>query len=107
MDGNAGGGTLAGFVGAYSLSRYSWQSLFWIGAFAPVVGIVLVYFLLPESMAFLVRQGRGGNRLRIARIASRLAPSIIEPNTQAEFYTADAKLPGVPVKHLFRKAAPS
>lgn len=60
-----------------------------------------MYFLLPESIAFLVRQGRGRNASQISRIAARIAPSIIESNSQAEFYTADTKLPGVPIKHLF------
>ena len=95
------GGTLAGFVGAYSLPRYSWQSLFWIGGFAPLVGIALVYFLLPESIAFLVRQGDGKYSAKVARIASRIAPLIIEPNSKAEFYSSDRKLPGAPLKHLF------
>jgi AAHS family 4-hydroxybenzoate transporter-like MFS transporter len=95
------GGTLAGFVGAYSLSRFSWQSLFWIGGFAPLVGIVLVYFLLPESIAFLVRQNKSEYAPRITRIAARIAPSILAPTAKAEFYTTDAKLPGAPLKHLF------
>lgn len=101
------GGTLAGFVGAYSLSRYSWQSLFWIGGFAPIVGIALVYFLLPESLVFLVRQGAEKNASQIAKIASRLAPSIIEPNTKAEFYTGDKKLPGAPLRNLFTEGRAS
>jgi AAHS family 4-hydroxybenzoate transporter-like MFS transporter len=90
------GGTLVGFVAAYSLTRHSWQSLFWIGGFAPIAGIILLYFLLPESIAFLVRQGKD-----VSRIAARIAPSIVEPNGNYEFYTSDKKLPGVPLKHLF------
>lgn len=95
------GGTIAGFVGAYSLPRYSWQSLFWIGFFAPLVGIILVYFLLPESIAFLVRRNEGKYSAKIAHIASRIAPSIIESNTKAEFYSSERKLPGAPLKNLF------
>ncbi|MFF2319280.1 MFS transporter [Arthrobacter sp. NPDC058097] len=55
------GSTLAGFGGAavLSLTGSAWQSLFWAGAVLAVIGLVVAYFRVPESEAFLARAGGG------------------------------------------------
>jgi AAHS family benzoate transporter-like MFS transporter len=51
------GGMLAALVGKGMIERFGWQSVF-IAAGLPVLVIPFVFWLMPESMAFLVRSGR-------------------------------------------------
>ena len=92
------GSTLVGVAGVYLLPKHGWQSIFWIGGILPIIIAFGVIFILPESLAFLVRQGKDQGQIR--RIISRIAPRVTE-KPDVEFYTTEKKLPGVPVKHLF------
>ncbi|WP_052207455.1 MFS transporter [Sinomonas humi] len=51
------GSTVAGLGGAaaLSLTAGAWQSLFWLGAALAVVSLVVAFFTVPESAAFLAR----------------------------------------------------
>jgi MFS family permease len=54
------GSTVAGFASAAALSvtGNAWQSLFWVGAALAVIGLVVSYFTVPESGAFLARAAK-------------------------------------------------
>lgn len=97
--GMAVGSVTAGLSAAYLLPHYGWQSLFLLGGGVPIVIGLLVAGLLPESLEFLVRRGKDKRKIR--RIVSRIAPALAKDDT-VEFYSADKKLPGAPVKHLFK-----
>jgi MFS transporter, AAHS family, 4-hydroxybenzoate transporter len=97
--GMPGGAALAGLAAAYVLPRYAWQTVFWLGGIAPLVIIVVVALVLPESLAFLVRQDK--DKAQVRKIVSRISPQAIATNQNVEFTTSEEKLPGVPVKHLF------
>jgi MFS transporter, AAHS family, 4-hydroxybenzoate transporter len=96
--GMAVGSVTAGLSAAYLLPHYGWQSLFFLGGGIPIVIGFLVAVLLPESLEFLVRRGKDKRKIR--RIVSKIAPAIAEDEA-IEFYSAERKLPGAPVKHLF------
>lgn len=88
----------AGFLAAWLLPTHGWQPLYWVGGIPALVVAVLVALFLPESLAFLVRQGTDKSQIR--KIVAKLSPAFAaDKNT--EFYTDEQKLPGVPVKHLF------
>lgn len=92
------GGMIGSFLAAYLVPNFGWPSVYIVGGVAPLAIMLLVYFSLPESLAFLVAMGR--DRGQIARILGRIAPALaLAPDT--EFYSNEKKLPGVPVKHLF------
>ena len=93
-----GGSVLVGIIGVYVLPKYGWRSIFWIGGILPVVIAFAVIFILPESLAFLVRQAKADGQIR--RVIARIAPGAVE-KPDMEFYTTEKKLPGVPLKHLF------
>jgi MFS transporter, AAHS family, 4-hydroxybenzoate transporter len=63
-----------GFAGPLSIwfASYGWPSVFIFGGCAALLVTVLLYFLLPESIKFLVNKGRRPDL--IARLARRLAP---------------------------------
>jgi MFS transporter, AAHS family, 4-hydroxybenzoate transporter len=90
------GGMIAGFSAVWLLPRFGWPSLFVVAGVMPIAFAVLLALLLPESLAFL--GARGGSQARMRKIAVRIAPSL---PADAELYTTEEKLPGVPLKHLF------
>lgn len=93
-----GGSALVGITAAYVLPRYNWQALFLIGGVLPLIILLVLLFGLPESLAFLVRQGKDSGQVR--RIVAKIAPQW--PETKAvEFYSPEKKQSGVPLKELF------
>lgn len=65
----------AGFAAGLLLPRFGWHSLLWVGGVAPIVLSVLLFFALPESLAFLARRKEDFERLRatLGRIDPLLA----------------------------------
>ncbi len=98
--GVAVGSTVAGFAAAFLLPIYGWQSLFSLGGILPIILAVFLMFLLPETLDFLVRRGK--SKERILHIVRRVAPAVSQ-DAGVEFYSSEKKLPGVPVKHLFKE----
>jgi len=92
------GSVISGFVAAWLLPHYGWQTLFWVGGVAPLLITLAVAPFLPESLEFLVRQGT--NKSAIQKLVAKISPKLAnDPDT--ELYVNDVKREGVPVKHLF------
>ncbi|KPH01890.1 MFS transporter [Pseudomonas sp. RIT-PI-q] len=51
------GGVLSASVGIFILPRFGWEAMFF-AAVVPLILLPLIYWQLPESVGFLVRQGR-------------------------------------------------
>jgi MFS transporter, AAHS family, 4-hydroxybenzoate transporter len=92
------GGMIAGFSAVWLLPVWGWQALFVVAGVIPLVLVVLLAFAMPESLAFL--SSRGGEQAKMRKIAARIAPSL---PADAELYMSEEKLPGVPLKHLFKE----
>jgi MFS transporter, AAHS family, 4-hydroxybenzoate transporter len=90
------GGMIAGFSAVWLLPHFGWPSLFVVAGVLPILVAVVLALGLPESLAFL--GARGGNQARMHKIAARIVPSLPD---DAELYSSEEKLPGVPLKHLF------
>ncbi len=91
------GGSLAGISAVWLLPVWGWQSLFIVAGVMPLLLVGPLALFMPESLAFLGT--RGGDQGRMRKIAARIVPSL---PVDAELYTSEEKLPGVPVKYLFR-----
>jgi MFS transporter, AAHS family, 4-hydroxybenzoate transporter len=90
------GGMIAGFSAVWLLPIGGWPALFIAAGVLPILVAALLAFALPESLTFL---GTGsGNQGRMRKIALRITPTL---PADAELYTSEKKLPGVPLKHLF------
>ena len=98
--GVAFGSTAAGLSAAYLIPAYGWQSLFFVGGIVPIIIGLLLGILLPETLDFLVRRGK--DKAKVRRIVCRIAPAL-GGDEGCEFYSIEKKLPGAPVKHLFRE----
>ncbi|MBS7662955.1 MFS transporter [Pseudomonas lalucatii] len=92
------GGLLAAGVGIYMLPRFGWESMFF-AAGVPLLLLPLIFWLLPESVGFLVRQGRHAQARAILR---RVAPDAALADS-GELLMSEGKGQGVAVFELFRE----
>lgn len=58
--GAAGGG----FLAAWLIPQYGWQSVFVLGGIVPLTLSVVMFFKLPESIGFLVHKQSDGHKIR-------------------------------------------
>lgn len=70
--GYALGATFGGMIAVLLLSSFGWRSVFVFGGTATVVAIVLAYFLLPESLDFLLVKQPAGALRKLNALARRL-----------------------------------
>jgi AAHS family benzoate transporter-like MFS transporter len=92
------GGMLAAGVGIYMLPRFGWESMFFAAA-VPLLLLPLIFWLLPESVGFLVRQGRNAQ--------ARAILAKVEPGQQIgaadQLVMTETKGKGGAVLELFRE----
>ncbi len=93
------GAMVSGLSAVYLLPHFGWHSLFLMGGIIPIVIAMVMAFLLPESLTFLVRRKDIG-QAKVRRIVAHIAPSFAK-DMDVEFCSTDKKRPGVPLKHLF------
>ena len=92
------GGMLAAGVGIYMLPTFGWQSMFF-AAGIPLLLLPVILYLLPESVGFLVRQGR---HEQARAILARIEPSrAISSNDELVLH--DTKGGSASVVELFRE----
>ena len=92
------GGMIAGLSAIWLLPVWGWPSLFVVAGVLPILVAIPLGLFMPESLAFIGTQQ--GDQQAMRRIAHRIAPNL---PADAEFYCSEEKLPGVPLKHLFRE----
>lgn len=91
------GGMLAAGVGIFMLPRFGWESMFFAAA-VPLLLLPVIFWLLPESVGYLVRQGRHAEARAILR---RIESSPVVGDAD-ELVMSDTKGKGVAVLELFR-----
>jgi MFS transporter, AAHS family, 4-hydroxybenzoate transporter len=92
------GGVAIGLLGSVLITTWGWQSMFLVGAAAPLILVVVLIAALPESVSFLLTRGLDAEGVR--RIVHQIAPDI--PASSATRYVVnEEKLPGAPMNHLF------
>jgi AAHS family 4-hydroxybenzoate transporter-like MFS transporter len=87
----------AGALAAWMLPLYGWRSLLWVGAIAPLVLSIFLFFFLHESLDFLVRNKAEGHR--IWHILRRVDPAL--PEAAPRSFTTEEKEVGSAVGSLF------
>ncbi|MEE1892446.1 MFS transporter [Pseudomonas otitidis] len=92
------GGMLSAGVGIYMLPRFGWEAMFF-AALLPLLLLPLILWYLPESVGFLLRQGRVD---KARAILQRIDPQagIGEHDT---LVLNEDKAQGAPVLELFRE----
>lgn len=72
------GATLGGFIAAPMLPVYGWQGIFVAAGVATMAMLIPIWFLVPESLQFLVEKGRGDRLRQVNGILSRLGKDQLE-----------------------------
>ncbi len=93
------GAAIGGFIAAGLIPRYGWRSVFIFGGIVPLVVSVLMIFLLPESLQFLVLRGKSKDK--VLKWLRRINAPV--PAGNVEFVTHEENRKGVPVVNLFRE----
>ncbi|MFW1852583.1 MFS transporter [Acinetobacter guillouiae] len=65
-----------GFVSSWLIPTFGWHSLFLLGGISPLILMLLVIVLLPESYRFLIVKGRDAAKVR--KILSHIAPEKVQ-----------------------------
>jgi AAHS family 4-hydroxybenzoate transporter-like MFS transporter len=94
------GSILGGGLTAALISQFGWRPVFLVGGILPLLLAPLLIAKLPESLHFLVANGR--KREQIALLLTRIDPSFAVP-VDARFSTSEGGAGGVPVAQLFRE----
>lgn len=98
FSGYAVGGMLSAGVGIYMLPRFGWEAMFFAAA-VPLLLLPVIMLFLPESVGFLVRQGRSEQARALLK---RVDPSR-ELSAGDALEMADVKGKGAAVLELFRE----
>jgi AAHS family 4-hydroxybenzoate transporter-like MFS transporter len=92
------GGLIGSLTSAWVIPAFGWQSVFYIGAVAPLVIAVVLALWLPESVRFLL--ARNIRRDEVRRTIERLMPGKIPAGAEL-VAPPDPARRGAPVRHLF------
>jgi MFS transporter, AAHS family, 4-hydroxybenzoate transporter len=93
-----GGGLIGSITSAWVIPNFGWQSVFYIGAVAPLIVAVVLAIWLPESIRFLLARNMRQDEVR--RTLERIMPGEVPADAQL-VAPPDPAREGVPVKHLF------
>lgn len=91
------GGLVSAGLGIYMLPRFGWQSMFFAAA-VPLVLLPLLLWKLPESVGFLLKQGK---EERARQMLGKANPN--EDLEGVELYQEEATVSAVPVLDLFKE----
>jgi len=75
------GGGLPGIIAAGYMAEYGWRILFWIGGIAPLVIVLILVAVLPESVKFLTLRPERRDEL-VARLRKLQPDLAIGPQTR-------------------------
>jgi MFS transporter, AAHS family, 4-hydroxybenzoate transporter len=92
------GAFLGGVAAANLMAHFGWKSVFVVGGIAPLLLLPFIAVLLPESIRYLVVQGKSGER--VASILHRIDPAASIP-ADASFTVEEHKTRGFVVRQLF------
>lgn len=75
---------LSGYIAGFMLKSIGWRPLFIVGFIAPVVAIIILSFVLPESARWLsIRYKTEKQRETLVKLVKRIQPDIqVDENTQ-------------------------
>ncbi len=96
----SGGAALGGFLAAWIVPRFGWQSIYLLGGWVAIGLVVGLYFVLPESARYLVVRERGQRRLLATM--RRLSPDMTIPDDAVFIAPAEPKTAAA-VTELFKE----
>jgi AAHS family 4-hydroxybenzoate transporter-like MFS transporter len=77
-------------LSSWLIPAFGWHSLFLLGGWSPLILMLMVIFILPESYRFLIVKGQ--NNEKVGQILKRIAPAQVQGVT--EFHVPEEKNEG-------------
>jgi MFS transporter, AAHS family, 4-hydroxybenzoate transporter len=93
-----GGGLIGSLTSAWVIPAFGWQTVFYIGAVAPIVIAIVLIIWLPESIRFLLARGIRQDEVRST--LEKIMPGEVPPGVEL-VGPPDPARTGVPVAQLF------
>ncbi|MEM7284392.1 MAG: MFS transporter [Pseudomonadota bacterium] len=91
--------TVGGFGGPFFLSNYGWQGMFIFGLAMALPLWIIMFFLLPDSIKYLVSQG-GSSERKARELLTKVSPELEMANTDL-LVIHEEKLEKSPIRELF------
>jgi AAHS family 4-hydroxybenzoate transporter-like MFS transporter len=91
------GGLIGSLTSAWVIPNWGWQSVFYIGAIAPIFIAIILTVWMPESVRFLL--ARGIRQSEVRRTLEKIMPGEVPAGELTA--PPDPARQGAPVKHLF------
>ena len=85
------GGALGGFIGAFAIQSFGWQSVFVIGGIVPLVILPLIFVWLPETLPILLAEP--SPRARLSKVVAQVAPGWTAPESKPSDLAAEKRFP--------------
>lgn len=85
------GGAAGGFIAAFSIQSFGWQSVFVIGGIVPLIALPLILMWLPESFPRLLADPTP--RGRLAKVVAQSTPGWVAPNVRATENVEEKRFP--------------
>ena len=82
------GAMFGGLLAAKILPVVGWQGIYMIGGALPLVLLIVLYFVLPESLEYMAQKNSASNIAAIQKILNKISPKTVS-FTQADLITAN------------------
>jgi len=82
------GAMFGGLLAAKMLPLVGWQGIYMIGGALPLVLLIVLYFVLPESLEYMAQKNSASNIAAIQKILNKISPKPVS-FTQADLITAN------------------
>lgn len=93
------GMAMAGFISSGLIPHFGWRAFFLLGGCLPILLVVFVIFLLPESIRYLLIQGTQAQKIK--RILSLIAPGQVDKVNLTHSSTAAQTKVSSKLAHIF------
>jgi AAHS family 4-hydroxybenzoate transporter-like MFS transporter len=95
------GGVVGGFAAAALIPAFGWRSVFVVGGVIPAIAFVLMLFLLPESMQFLLAKKK--RYTLVGALLKRIQPDLVLGSSPDYLLPEDRQERAAPVAQLFMR----
>lgn len=96
------GSTIGGLISTGLIANWGWQSVFFVGGVLPILLLPVLYFMLPESVRFLV--AKGAPESKIAPIVKKIdAQASVADFIEGLKHEASSASKGFSIFQLFRE----
>jgi len=95
------GAAFGGFIAAALIPAFGWRSVFYFGGLVPLLLAIPMYFMLPESLQFLVLRGKHLDK--VGGWLKRIGAPVPQSDAPPQYVVHEENRKGVPLVHLFRE----